>query len=335
MEFIKISKITPNASKIILKHSSGLKAELSTYGASLTRLQYPDRHGVLQDLVAGYDDPKAYTQLPYTQHNFCMGASIGHYAGRISGGGFTLEDTFYQLSGEEGIQLHGGKQGFDKHYWEVLEEGHDALPYVVFGLKISAATSEYPGNVAITARYALNESSLEITYMAKSDRATVLNLTNHAYFHLDSRPSVMGNKLQIAADAILDVDERLIPTGKLRDVSGTPYDYRLPIGLEFDGHYGLDTPYVLNGSAVAARFYSPFSGIAMDVLTNQPSLVVFTPQKFPKIGLRNEARYGRFPAICFECQNFPDAPNHPNFPSALIGPDEVYTNSIQYRFSHG
>ncbi len=297
------------------------------------RLQVLNKKGELQDVVVGYEDPAFYNLPPYTEHNFCIGATIGRYAGRISKGGFELDNQRFELPLVEGIHLHGGAEGFDKQLWTVLETKNNEHPYVIFEYKSPDGHCGYPGNVIVTAKYELTEDSLLITYEAISDKLTVLNLTNHAYFHLDDSGTVAGNELYINADSILQVDERLIPTGRFQKVTKSPYDYRRPIPLDFEGHYGLDTPFVLNGQGKAATLYSFNSGIKMEVTTNQPALVVFTPQIFPELGLRDEEDYAYFPAICFECQNFPDAPNHSNFPSAELRPGSKYRNQIRYRFS--
>lgn len=333
MEFLKIPKISTSIAKVILRHSAGPKAELTNFGATLMSLKFPNKFGLLQEVVAGYDDPKYYTQSPYTDYNFCLGASIGRYAGRISGGGFELNGKFYKLPTEEGIHLHGGNTGFDKQLWTIKEEHHGDHPYVIFRLLSSDGEGGYPGNLEVEAKYRLTEDSLFVTYSAKTDKETVVNLTNHAYFQLDDTGSIEGKTLFINSESILKVDERLLPLGSKKNIEFTPYDYKSPSELNFEGHYGLDTAYDIAKATIAARLYSEVSGIQMEVETNQPCLVVFTPQKFPEIGLRHENNYRRFPAICFECQNFPDAPNLSNFPSALLKPGELYRNEMRYRFT--
>lgn len=316
-----------------MRHSAGLRAEVTNYGATLMRLQFPNREGKLQDLILGYDDPKNYLLPPYNQYNYCIGATIGRYAGRISNGGFTLENTFYPLPNDNGVHLHGGGNGFDKQLWSVMEKNDGEKPFIVFALNSPDGAGGYPGNLTVLAKYQLTEDSLLITYEAETDRTTALNLTNHAYFHLDDSGSVLGKDLFINAAHILEVDERLLPTGQLKSVIATPFNYMQSSELHFRDHFGLDTPFALREGKVAASLYSPISGIKMDVETNQPSVVVFTPKSLPKLGLRREAAYRDYPAICFECQNFPDAPNKSNFPSSVLRPGEKYRNEIRYRFS--
>jgi len=333
LEFLKIPQISTPVLQIVLENPHGLRAEITNYGATLMRLQVPDKYGNLVDVVSGYNDPKGYFTKPYTNHNFCMGATIGRYAGRLSGGGFLINGDFYPITNVKGVQLHGGDKAFDKQFWELKERGEGEEPFVVFTLNSEDGSNGFPGNLEVQATYILKKEGLQIYYEATTDALTVLNLTNHAYFHLDDSGSVEGNILSIAADSILHVDERLVPTGRMMDVTNTPYDYREEEPLHFQGHFGLDTPYVLKRSTKCAHLYSPKSGIHMEVSTDQPGLVVFTPQEFPNMGLRNQDTYGDFPAICFECQNFPDAPNNPNFPSSVLKPGERYKNDIFYRFS--
>ena len=304
--------------------------EVTNYGATLMRLQVPNAKGKLIDVVVGLPKAEAYTSSHYQQYNYCLGATIGRYAGRISKGGFTLNNTLYPLKDE--ITLHGGNNGFDTQLWNVEEVVETDHPYVLFSLESKAGASGFPGNLKVFAKYQLLANRLQITYTATTDAPTVLNLTNHSYFNLDGTGSVNGNRLFINSDHLLETNERLIPTGRLLNVIDTPFDYTKPTTLHFNGHYGLDTPFVLKEGDVKATLFSETSGIEMQVTTNQPSLVLFTPQDFPEMGLRNYESFATFPAICFECQNFPDAPNQTHFPSAVLLPGETYVNEIGYSF---
>lgn len=307
-----------------------MSCTVTNYGATLMRLQVPNKQGELTDVVVGLPNAEDYTTASYQKLNFCMGATIGRYAGRISKGGVSIHHSFYPL--ENTITLHGGKKGFDKQLWKVekVDEGTD--PYVIFSLEDKEGTHGFPGNLKVYAKYQLKDYALQITYTATTDAPTVLNITNHSYFNLDGAGSVAANTLFINALQIVETDERLVPTGKLLSVSETPYDYSQPIHLHFEGHYGLDTPFVLREERLKASLYSPISGIQMDVRTNQPAIVLFTPQDFPKMGLRDNTMFKNFPAICFECQQYPDAPNQLQFPSTLLSPEETYVNEIGYSF---
>lgn len=295
------------------------------------RLQVPNREGIPTDVVIGFPNAEDYTIPAYQKLNFCLGATIGRYAGRISNGGFYLNNTFYPL--EDTITLHGGTEGFDKQFWKVEEVNEGLNPFVIFSLESRGGAQGFPGNLKVYAKYQLIDHALQISYTASTDAPTVLNLTNHSYFNLDGTGSVAGNVLFVNAQQILQTNEIVVPTGQFLSVKDTPYDYSKPATLDFQGHYGLDTPFVLKDGTVKASLYSEKSGIQMEVSTNQPAVVLFTPQDFPKMGLRNQAGFGHFPAICFECQNYPDAPNQQHFPSAILLPGEAYRNEITYSFS--
>ncbi len=296
------------------------------------RLEVPNRHGNLTDVVIGMPTAEDYTKATYQNYNFYLGATIGRYAGRISKGGFHLNNQFISITNHEGVQLHGGVNSIDKILWDVEDQGGGAHPFVIFSIEDKAGSNGYPGNIKLKAKYELTENAIKITYTAKTDAPTVLNVTNHVYFNLKGRGSTEGNELYINANHVLQVDERLVPTGKLIDVHHTPLDYTTEIPLHFEGHYGLDTPFVLEAEKLKASLYNAESGIQMKVFTNQPALVVFTPQDFSELKVRNHETFNRFPAICFECQNFPDAPNHPHFPSSVLLPGETYRNEIAYQF---
>jgi aldose 1-epimerase len=318
--------------QIHLKNPSGLKLEVTNYGATLTRLQVPDKRGILTDVVVGLPKPEDYTTEAYKQYNLCLGATVGRYAGRISKGGFSIGKQFFDITHQDGVQLHGGVNALDKQLWTVdkVEEGE--TPFVIFSLKSNSGDNGYPGNLTLFAKYQLEKNTLKIEYTATTDAPTVINLTNHAYFNLDGCGSTKGNELYINASRYLEVDERLVPTGKVLAVEATPLDYTEKTQLHFKDHFGLDTPFVLDGGVVKASLYAKQSGIKMNVTTNQPAIVIFTPQDFGGVAIRDGGRFNAFPAICFECQNFPDAPNQPDFPSSLLLPGETYRNEMSYQF---
>lgn len=315
---------------IHLKNAFGLACTVTNYGATLMRLQVPNKLGNRIDVVVGLPNAEDYTTASYQKLNFCMGATIGRYAGRISKGGFSINDKFYPL--EDKVTLHGGMQGFDKQIWKVEEVVEGVAPFVLFSLESKEREHGFPGNLKVFAKYELIENTLKITYTATTDATTVLNLTNHSYFNLDGMGSIKENTLYVNSHQILETDEQLVPTGRLLKIVDSPYDYSHPLALHFNSHYGLDTPFILEKGNVKASLSSLNSGIQMEVATNQPAMVLFTPQDFPKMGLRNQAGFGNFPAICFECQHFPDAPNHDTFPSSLLNPGETYLNETSYSF---
>ncbi|MEZ4857952.1 MAG: hypothetical protein R2781_04005 [Flavobacteriaceae bacterium] len=210
---------------IQLKNNQGMSCTLTNYGATLMRLQVPNKQGELIDVVVGLPNAEDYTTASYQKHNFCMGATIGRYAGRISKGGFFIKETFYPLKNT--ITLHGGNEGFDKQLWKVEEVTEGTNPFVLFSLESREGAHGFPGNLKVWAKYQLIEHRLQITYTATTDAPTVLNITNHSYFNLEGIGSVNGNTLYINSNQVLETDERLAPTGRLLDVYDTPFDYLL------------------------------------------------------------------------------------------------------------
>lgn len=286
-----------------------LSLKVLNYGARIQELLFRDQSGNWQNMVVGFEDPEAYLEDPIS-----LGACVGRYAGRISGGGFTLDDTFYPLYNEDGVHLHGGKMGFAYRYWEILEVDHGTEPYIKLSYRSPHLEEGYPANLDLTVTYQLVGASLKITHEATADRPTILNLTNHAYFKLDEEESVSHYQLQLGSREVLDTHPNLLPTGKLLPVDHTEFDFKKTKPI---GETRFDTPFALHSSFVAA-VSSPKSGIRMQVSTNQPAVVVYTPPQFA--------------AICFETQNYPDAPNIEAFPSSLLQAGESYLNQSVFTF---
>ncbi len=322
-----------NIKSIILEDPSGIRATITNYGATLMRLQVPDRNGKLVDVVIGLPKAEDYMLSSYHQKKFYLGATIGRYAGRISKGGFTLDNKFYPLVSEREEQLHGGPNSLDKQVWEVVSITEGANPSVVLKTHSPAGQNGYPATLEIFAKYQLSNNALHIEYTATTDAPTVINLTNHAYFNLNGTGSVANHILQLHSPSYLEVDSHLIPTGNYFETTGSQFDFRNPSKLEMLEQYPLDTPFSLKGEGPQAILHSEDSGITMTVSTNQPCMVLFTPHDLGNIPVRNAHQYKRFPAICLECQNFPDAPNQPNFPSSVLFPGTTYRNTISYNFT--
>ncbi len=267
-----------------------------------------------RDLVWGQEDPEAYLDDP-----FSMGACVGRFAGRLSGGLLKIDGKSYPLPHKDRVTLHGGERGFGRRYWRFTSIRKDGPePEIRLEYRSPHLEEGFPGNLQAAVTYRLSGPSLVIRHEATTDRPTVVNLTNHSYFRLDERPGVSHYQLQLHASRYLETDGRLVPTGHLLPVESTEYDFleaRELAGLT------LDTPFALDpGGRPCARVYSPASGIQMTVATDQPGLVVFTPDAFP--------------AICLETQNYPDAPNHKHFPSALLRPGETYINESRFTFEN-
>lgn len=314
----------------VLTNKNGFQASILNWGATLTDLRVPDREGIPTAVVIGFPDPATYLTNEYLQHTMYLGSSIGRFAGRIGHNRFHLDGVVCQLQSRGAHQLHGGTGGLSERIWELLAYASDRVTLKVVSPHLEGG---YPGNLAVQVEYRLTDDSLEIDYTATTDRATVVNLTNHAYFNLSGGGGLYGDRLQIAADRILETDKDLIPTGTILAVQDTEHDYREDKKLE-PGFVYLDDVFVLNDTDTKATYISGKSGIRMQVFTKQPGLVVYTPLSMPDLPYHEGQIPAQLGAICFECQGFPDAPNKESFPSTRLMPHDTYKNSIRYRFDH-
>ncbi|MGB5204914.1 MAG: aldose epimerase family protein [Eudoraea sp.] len=281
------------------------------YGAIIQKLLVKDKEGKELNLVVGLEHPESYLD-----DLKCLGACVGRYAGRISNGGFQIEGNTYNLYTKNGVHLHGGKQGFAQKYWKFESVDNSEHPRVKLRYKSPHMEEGYPGNLIASVTYRLVGNSLHIVHEAVTDRTTVINMTNHSYFCLDNTNSIDHYELQLECPEILETQDNLLPTGKLISVTDTDYDFLTR--KEIAGKR-LDTPYVVSDNAQkVAELYSPVSGLRMTVESNQPAVIVYTPPEFA--------------AICFETQNYPDAPNIKSFPSAILNPGETYYNQAIFTF---
>lgn len=328
-----------------LRNSSGIEARITNYGGRLVSLKTPDRHGRFEDIVLGFDDLDGYlAKNPY------FGAIVGRYANRIAGGQFTLGLKTYHLAKNNGENsLHGGIKGFDKVAWQIMDEGAGIEPWLQFNYLSPDGEEGYPGRLNATVRYSLTSANeLIIEYLATSDQTTVLNLTNHSYFNLAGQKSgnILDHLVEINADAFTPVDAHLIPTGELRRVAGTPFDFRRleAIGkriVEDDEQlklgWGFDHNYVLNGERktpkLAARAVDPASGRGLEVHTTQPGMQFYTGNHLDGSGRGKGGNISGFrSAFCFETQHFPDSPNHAEFPSTELKPGQEYRHNTTFKF---
>jgi aldose 1-epimerase len=316
------------------------RAELITVGASLRRLEVPGRDGRSANIVLGYRDLAAYSGAPEL-----MGAVAGRYANRIGGARFTLDGTEHRLAANDGANsLHAGPHGFDQQDWQVL--ARDAVS-ATFGHVSPAGHNGFPGTLTVTARYALEPDGLSLALTATSDAPTVVNLTHHAYFNLagEAHGDALGHWLQLPASRMTPVDARLLPTGALRDVTGTPFDFRTPkpvgrditaedaqlrLGRGYDHNFVLDPP---GGTRRVATLYDPETGRVLDLHSSEPGLQLYTANYLGN-GIAGTSGQANAPhaAICLEPQKFPDSPNQPGFPSARLDPGETYRHTIALRF---
>ncbi|MXV17013.1 aldose epimerase family protein [Hufsiella ginkgonis] len=328
-----------------LKNKNGLEAVITNYGGRIVSLMVPDKAGKLTDVVLGYQKLSGYQKDndPY------FGALIGRYGNRIAKGKFKLDGKEYSLAINNGLNsLHGGPTGFHKRVWEVVSSSADKLE-----LKYVSADGEegYPGNLTVKVTYTLtDENGLRIDYAVTTDAPTVQNITNHAYFNLNGEGSgtINDHLMMINADKFTPVDTTLIPTGELKDVTGTPFDFRKPtaIGSRVDADdaqikagLGYDHNFVLNKKdnslTLAASVTGPATGITMDVLTTEPGIQFYGGNFLD--GKDSDGKsakpYPHRTAFCLETQHFPDSPNQPAFPSTVLKPSVTYTSTTVYKFS--
>lgn len=282
------------------------------YGAIIQKLLVKDRTGKYINMVVGSNFPNDYlTDTAY------LGACVGRFAGRISSAQFELDREIYPLYGEQGMHLHGGKEGFGKKYWTIEEVDNGDRPYVTLSYFSKHLEEGYPGNLKVSVTYQLVNNRVRIIHQAKTDRTTIINLTNHSYFKLDDTDSLKHYELQLNCPGRAETQDNLLPTGRIIPVKDSKYDFlnRRPIG-----ETTLNTPYAIDKNATkTAELTSHISGISMEVKTNQPAVVVYTPTHFT--------------GICFETQNYPDAPNQKHFPSSVLRPGELYKNESEFKFN--
>ena len=314
--------------KSVVLHNNFLTLVCINYGAIIHKLVTKDKHEKPVNVVIGFKTAEDYTANPYF-----LGASLGRYAGRISGGGFNIDSTFYPIYSPGGVHLHGGVKTFSHQFWDIEDVTEGTNPSVTMCYNSPHLEEGYPGNLKAKVTYQLIENTLKITYTATTDRPTAVNLTNHSYFNLNGGGNILNHNLFLAADGFLALDEHHLPKGTLLPVSGSSFDFRKSRKIGSHPNFtGIDDCFPLLRKSPAAWLYSEESGIAMKVATNQPSLVIFTPQQLPEANY-NQKKAGRFCSICFEAQNYPDAPNQPHFPSALLNPGELYVNETSFQFS--
>lgn len=328
----------------VLQTPKGMKMKVITYGGIITQLEVPDKNGKIEDVVLGYDALEGYLKSsPY------FGALIGRYGNRIAKGKFSLNEETYTLATNNGENhLHGGNKGFDKVVWTV-EETFETADSVGLKLKYISPDGEegYPGTLTTHVTYSFTDEGLDIYYEATTDKATIVNLTQHSYFNLSGnvKEDILDHVLMINADHFLPVDNTLIPTGEIRPVEGTPFDFTSPkrIGKEINEQnqqleYGLgyDHCWVLNGKGMkkAASLYHPESGRFMEVYTTEPGLQFYSGNFLDGsiTGKKNKI-YDYRHGLALETQHFPDSPNQGQFPSVVLKTGEKYTTKTSYRFS--
>ena len=329
-----------------LINANGVQATVTDYGGIVTSLKVPDREGRMDDIVLGFNQMDDYRKKhPY------FGALIGRFGNRIAGGQFTLNGAKYQLAVNNGPNaLHGGLQGFDKALWDV--RSIESIEGQALELHYISKDGEegYPGTLDVTVIYTLtHDNGFKIDYRATTDRETIINLTQHSYFNLagEGSSTILDHALTIHADRFVPVNGALIPTGELRAVRGTPFDFtssrRIGERIEADDQQlknakGYDHTFVINGNPgtlrQAAEVYEQKTGRLMQLFTTTPGVQLYTGNFLDGtlIGKRGQP-YRQRDGFCLETQHFPDSPNQQHFPSTALRPGETYRQTTLYKIS--
>ena len=342
--------VMPNGAAVdlyTLGKETGLRAQVITYGGTIVGIEVPDRKGVRDNIVLTLPSLAHYL----TQDSY-LGALVGRFANRIGGASFALDGNKYHLSKNDGDNcLHGGAKGFNKAIWRVVDQADTPEPRLTLRHFSPHGDQGFPGAVILEVTYVVSESNtLRIRYQAETDCPTVVNFTNHAYFNLAGRLSadILEHEVMIAAERFTPVDNQLIPTGQIRDVAGTPFDFRepYPIGgrigqrdeqlmaaLGYDHNFVLSLP-PRGERRLAARARDPRSGRVLEVHTTEPGLQFYSGNHLDgTLGGPTGRVYRRHTGFCLETQHFPDSPNQPAFPCTVLRPGERFTSATEYRFS--
>ena len=324
-----------------LKNKNGIVSQITNYGGRVVNLFIPDKNGVFEDVVLGYDSAQDYLEKP--DHFF--GAVIGRYGNRIANGKFTIDDKEFLLEkNEEENQLHGGNKGFHAVVWEAKQISESSLELTYFSKPLDQG---FPGNLEVKLVYMLtDENELKIEYFAVSDEKTVVNFTNHSYFNLsgDFNKSIENHLVQINANSFLPVNDKMIPLGNLENVTNSPFDFRelktikqgvnkqhkqIELGSGFDHTFVLDN----SKSGFVAKVIDAVSSRSLEVYTTEPGVQFYSGNHLNNIEGKNDVLYQKRAAFCLETQHFPDSPNQSSFPSTLLLPEEKYFSRTIYKFS--
>jgi aldose 1-epimerase len=330
----------------VLTNKNGMQVSITNFGARVVSIKVPDRNGKLGDVALGYDSVKGYVH-----DTTYFGAIVGRFANRIAKGRFKLNGVTYQLPINDGPNsLHGGKIGFDKKVWhaEILKDAKN--PALELTLVSPNGDQGYPGTLHVRVIYTLMaDNALRIQYHATTDKPTIINLTNHTYFNLDGagNKTILPTVLMINANKYTPTNATQIPTGKIVSVKGTPFDFLkpTPVGARINEKNqqlkfakGYDDNWVLNrdhkkGLVLAARAYDPRSGRVLTVYTTEPGLQFYSGNYLKDVHGKHGEIYPYRSGFTTEAQHYPDAPNHPNFPSTVLKPGQVYRQTTVYKFS--
>ncbi len=337
-----------------LTNARGAQADITNFGASLVALRVPDRTGKLADVVLGYDDAQSYVT-----DEFYIGSVQGRYANRIARGRFTLGGVEYKLAqNNNGNHLHGGNRGFNKVVWQEVKSQPTNKASLSLVYLSRDGEEGYPGNLKVTVTYTLtDDNALKLDYQASTDKATVLNLTNHTYFNLAGAGNILNHELKLYANRFTPTDATAIPTGELRKVKDTPLDFsrltaigarindddeQMRFANGYDHNFVLDRKTVLGkkdgnikhaAEVLAAEVYEPTTGRVMSVSTTEPGLQFYSGNFLKEVKGKAGKIYNRRDGFCLEAQHFPDSPNKPEFPFTVLKPGTTYKQTTIYAFT--
>jgi aldose 1-epimerase len=330
-----------------LTNKNGVELAITNYGGTVVSWKVPDRNGHIADVVLGYENVK-----DYENGKAYFGATVGRYANRIAHGKFTLNGSTYTLAKNDGENhLHGGIKGFSKRVWTAKDVSGSNGQALELTYLSKDGEEGYPGNLSVTVVFTLTEQNeLKIDYSATTDKDTVLNLTNHSYFNLAGQGSgdILSHELTLNADRFTPVDATLIPTGELRKVKGTPFDFsqataigarinqddeQLKFGKGYDHNWVLNKPKI-GVLTLAAQLYEPKSGRLLEVRTTEPGVQFYSGNFLDGSAHGKEGKvYNYRTGMCLETQHFPDSPNHPDFPTTVLKPGQRFHSTTIYKFS--
>jgi aldose 1-epimerase len=318
-----------------LTNKNGMQLKVITYGATVTSLKIPLKNDKFLDVVLGFDTMEAYLNSFQLKGAPYFGATVGRYAGRINNSAFSLNGKSIDLnSNNNGHSLHGGNSGFSQKQWKIKNVTEGKNPSITLSYFSPNGEENYPGDLSVDLTYTLSDDNeLIIEYVATTSEDTVINLTHHSYFNLDGHNStILEQDLSINSNKILETNEHNIPTGQFLNLENNLFDFNQAKKCP----QTIDTTFILNdGEKISASLFSPKNNLEMLVYTNQPAVHIYVGGNcFNVIKGKENADYHPLSGICFETQNFPDAPNHDHFPNAILKKDEVYQHKTMYKFQN-
>lgn len=334
--FENLVGLTPDGDSVYLyelQNKNGMKLKIMNFGATITELKIPLKSGKEVDVVLGFDDFESYLKSFELKSSPYFGATVGRFAGRIKNGTFFLNDTKIVLDkNNNGHSLHGGINGFSQAIWKVKEINISENPSISLAHCSPAGDSKYPGDLLVDLTYTLTDNNeLIIEYKATTTEDTIVNLTHHSYFNLDGHSGdISGQEIVVNANQMLETTHENIPTGRFLEIENTPFDFRTPKNVPSK----IDNTFVLNQKEkFAASLFNKNNDLKMTVFTDQPGVHIYVGGNcFNMIKGKEEASYHPLSGICFETQNFPDAPNNGHFPSSVLKKREVYNHKTIYKF---